>query len=409
MVAIPRGAVMSGNVHLRVTAVALLLTVAAAMKFALPAAQAQTFTTLYNFTGNTDGGMPSAGLSMDRAGNLYGTASAGGNKSCRPTCGTVFKLTPKGSRWVFSRIYAFSGPDGDTPQGGVIVGPDGNLYGTTMHGGASGLGVVFRLQPPPTICKAVLCPWNETVLHSFSGADGASPYFGSLVFDKAGNIFGTATGGGAFGLGAVYELSPSGGGWTQKVIYSFQPGQDAAYPYAGVVFDNAGNLYGTTTGGGTIGYGTVYELSPSNGGWTESVIYDFPGNSGGAEPFGGVIVDGSGNLYGTTFGGTTPAFELSPGNGGWTLKVLHEFDAYEGPAASLSFDSAGDLLGTVAMGTPEVFRLTPSNGQWTLTGFNGSDGASPVSTVIEDAKGNLYATASVGGTSGQGVVFEIMP
>ena len=397
------------NLNLRVTAVALVFMVAAAMNLASPAAQAQTFTTLYNFTGNTDGGMPSAGLSMDRAGNLYGTASAGGNRICRPTCGTVFKLTPKGSGWVFSRIYAFSGMDGDTPEGGVIVGPDGNLYGTTMHGGASELGVVFRLQPPPTICKAFLCSWNETVLHSFSGADGAYPYFGSLVFDKAGNIFGTTSGGGTFGLGAVYELSPSSGGWTEEVIYSFQPGQDAAYPYAGVVFDSAGNLYGTTTGGGTTGSGTVYELSPSNGGWTESVIYDFPGNSGGAIPFGGVIVDGSGNLYGTTFEGTTPAFELSPSDGSWTLKVLHEFDAYEGPAASLSFDSAGDLLGTVAMGSLEVFRLTPSNGQWTLTGFSGSDGGSPVSTVIEDAKGNLYATASVGGTFGQGVVFEIMP
>lgn len=400
---------MSGNVHLRVTAIALVLTLAAAMKVATPAAQAQTFTTLYNFTGNTDGGTPSAGLSMDRGGNLYGTASAGGNKSCHSTCGTVFKLTPKASSWVFSRIYAFSGLDGDTPQGGVIVGPDGTLYGTTTHGGASGLGVVFRLQPPPNICKAILCSWTETVLHSFSGPDGASPYFGSLVFDKAGNIFGTTFGGGAFGLGAVYELSPSSGGWTEKVIYSFQAGQDAAYPYAGVVFDNARNLYGTSTGGGTNGYGTVYELSPSNGGWTESVIYDFPGNSGGVEPFGGVIVDGSGNLYGTTFGGTTPAFELSPANGSWTLKVLYAFDAYEGPAASLSFDSAGNLLGTVAMGSPEVFRLTPSNGQWTLTGFSGSDGASPVSTVIEDANGNLYATASVGGTSNQGIVFEIAP
>ena len=291
---------MRGNMRLRVTAVALVLTVAAASKSASPVAQAQTFTTLYSFTGNTDGGMPSAGLSMDRAGNLYGTASAGGNKSCRPTCGTVFKLTPKASSWVFSRIYAFSGPDGDTPQGGVIVGPDGNLYGTTADGGAFGAGVVFRLQPPPNICKAFLCSWAETVLHSFSGADGAYPYFGSLVFDEAGNIFGTTPGGGMFGLGVVYELSPSGGGWIFSVIHAFPTYTVEDYGPYPLTMDAAVNLYGISGLGGQENEGFLFKLTPSNGGWTYTELYDFVGHLDGCWPQGAPLLDTEGNLYGVT-------------------------------------------------------------------------------------------------------------
>jgi uncharacterized repeat protein (TIGR03803 family) len=394
------------SVHIRTVALALLATMMAGVLVA----QAQTFTTLYSFKGQGDGGTPEGVLSMDRAGNLYGTASTGGNMTCSPACGTVFKLTHKGSGWVFSPIYAFNGPDGDTPQSGVVIGPDGNLYGTTMSGGTFGAGAVFRLQPPPTVCKAVLCPWTETVLHSFSGnPDGSGPGFGPLVFDKTGNIFGTTIGGGDFHEGTVYELSPSNGGWTEKVIYSFQVEPDGNNPEAGLSLDSAGNLYGTTVAGGDNRYGTVFELTPSGSGWTENIIYRFTGGSDGYGPFAGVTLDGSRNLYGASGVGHIAVFELTPSNGGWTFHVLYQLDAIYGPYESLTFGSAGNLLGTVEMGTPEVFRLTPSNGQWTLTGFNGNDGGFPLSNVIEDGSGDLYATGSAGGAHGQGLVFQITP
>lgn len=397
------------SVNTRINTIALVvLAVVATVVAGVSVSQAQTFTTLYNFKGQADGGTPSGVLSMDRAGNIYGAASTGGNETCNPTCGTVFKLSRKGSGWIFSPIYSFHGSDGDTPQSGVIIGPDGSLYGTTAAGGTLGQGVVYRLQPPPIACQAVLCPWTETVLHSFAGnPDGSGLGFGPLAFDKAGNIYGTTIGGGANYEGTVYELSPSNDGWTEKVIYSFQDEPDGNQPEAGVSFDNAGNLYGTTSAGGSGSLGTVFELTPSGSGWTERVLYRFSYGSDGVEPAAGITVDGSGNLYGATGYEFPAVFELTPSNGGWTFQVLYSLNAIYGPWESLSFDSAGNLLGTVEEGNPEVFRLTPSNGQWTLTGFNGSAGAFPVSNVIQDASGNLYASASAGGSNHKGVVFEI--
>lgn len=399
------------NMQMRMVAIVATMVVATIM-VGVPAAQAQTFTTLYTFKGQADGGTPEGVLSMDQAGNLYGTVSTGGNQTCEPTCGAVFKLARKGSGWVLSPIYNFSGPDGDTPRSGVVIGPDGNLYGTTVFGGASGAGVVYRLQPPATACRAALCPWTETVLHSFAGTidDGEGPGYGPLVFDQAGNMYGTTVGGGAYFGGTVYELSPSGGGWTEKVLYSFQGGQHGDQPQGSVAFDTAGNLYGTTTGGGYYySPGTVFELTPSGSGWTENVLYSFPDGSHGYSPEAGVTLDGAGNLYGATGEGSVAVFELTPSNGNWTIQWLYNLDAFYGPNESLSFDPAGNLLGTLYEGTPEVFRLTPSNGQWTLTGFHGTDGGFPISNVLQDASGNLYATATEGGSNHKGLVFEITP
>jgi len=204
----------------------------------------------------------------------------------------------------------------------------------------------------------------------------------------------------------VYELSPSSGGWTEKILYNFQGGQDGIAPYAGVIFDNAGNLYGTAAFGGAYQGGAVYELTPSGLAWTESIIYSFTGQSDGSEPYGGLIFDGSGNLYGTTLVLATTVYELSPSSGSWTLNVLHAFGAYQGSAATLTFDSAGNLYGTLADAAQEVFRLTPSGGQWTLTGFAGDIGAFPLGNVVLDASGNLYTTAA---EFGQGYVFEVTP
>ncbi len=185
--------------------------------------QAQTFTVLHQFSG-PDGAAPVAGLTMDRAGNLYGTALIGGQgfQYCNLGCGTVFKLTHNSSGWVFTPIYIFTGPDGANPQARVVFGPDGALYGTATQGGANGRGVVFQLRPPATFCKAVQCLWTETILHNFAlSNDGSYPGAGDLLFDRAGNIWGTTGDGGDFFSGTVYELVRSNGSWTENVIHSF--------------------------------------------------------------------------------------------------------------------------------------------------------------------------------------------
>ena len=378
---------------------------------------AQTFTVLHSFD-MSDGWEPSAGLSMDQRGNLYGTTSAGGpGNGCGQGggCGTVFQMQRVGSGWVFHLLYTFEGPDGVGPLSRVIFGRDGALYGTTQYGGTQGYGVVFRLSPPPTVCRSVSCPWRETVLHSFGvGTDGARPCYGDLTFDHAGNIFGTTWAGGSFGFGTVYEVSQSTGGWTESVIYSFQGGNDGQGPCAGVTLDNAGNLYGTTIYGGgngcapQPGCGTIYRLAPSASGWTESILYNLgDSESAGSEPVGGLVFDSLGNLYGITNNGGG-VYELTPSGSGWSFSVIYFF-ATLGAYDSLTMDSTGNLYGTLEYGNPEVFRLTQTGGQWMLTGFSGSAGEGPTGSVILDAEGNLYTTAGTGGANDYGVVFEVTP
>ncbi len=368
-------------------------------------ARAQTFTVLHEFTGGADGSSPSAGLTMDRAGNLYGTASLGGDGNN----GTVFKLSRAGSGWILTTLYNFQGgEDGSTPQARVVFGPDGTLYGTTT--GGAGFGTVFNLRPSATACKTALCPWTETVLYRFTGgSDGSLPEFVDLVFDAAGNIYGTTFEGGSEGSGVVFELTRSGEGWTESAIYTFNCLHDGCNPYSGVIFDSAGNLFGTNSAGGADSAGTVYELTPSASGWTETTLLSF-GTMGseGSTPIGGLIFDSQGNLYGTTlFGGTV--FELQRNGTSWAYSELYAYSGFDGPEDSLTMDPAGRLYGTIFGGNPEVLQLTLSNGQWTQTGFNGSAGSEPVGNVILDASGNVYGTASEGGTYNNGVVFEITP
>jgi len=386
---------------------------------AIQAAHAQTYEVIYNFTGGADGRYPLAGLTMDAAGNFYGTTSEGGyfGGGCGPGCGTVFKLEHKGSNWVLFPIYQFHGSDGYYPEARVIFGPDGNLYGTITYGGPSGAGEVFRLQPPATTCNTALCPWSLTVLHAFTGgADGGRPQYGDLVFDEAGNIYGTTPTGGdpICNCGVVYELSPSSGGWTQTVLHRFQPVHDGEGPLAGVTFDSAGNIFGTTASGGISGMyccGAVYELSPAGGGgWTESIIYEFTEENDGGEPYGGLIIDASGNLYGVNLFGVV--YELSPSNGAWTFTPLYTFNnVYEGSFAAPTLDAAGNLYGTLGIANQMVFRLNDTGGDWTLTGFtyNGSGLDIPEGNVILDAGGNVYTTASFGGKHQSGYIFEITP
>jgi uncharacterized repeat protein (TIGR03803 family) len=412
------------DTNVRTAAIAIFqLILLSATIMAAPAAQAQTFSVLHDFTNGTDGGEPQAGLSMDRAGNFYGTASTGGNMAgaCSNQnprgCGTVFKLTRRGSEWVFTTLYTFSGPDGAFPLARVILGPDGSLYGTTSGGGSADQGVVFNLRPSPIPCKTTLCPWKETVLYSFRGStDGAEPTFGDLLFDPAGNIYGTTPHGGQGDNGTVYKLTRSNGGWTETVLYRFQGGAgDGLSPYAGLTFDQDGNLWGATGYGGTYNDGTIYELVPSGNGWTENIVHVFAGGHGGndgANPYAGLILDQSGNFYGATFGvNGTPVvvYELSPSNGAWMFTALHSFQTNQGVIGKLAVDAAGSLYGTVYSDQPEVFKLTPANGSWTLTGSWAGEAENPCGNVILDSSGNLYTTTQGGGPDQVGVVFSIAP
>jgi len=382
-------------------------------------AQAQTFKVLYTFTGGNDGRNPTAGVTMDKAGNLYGTASMGG-----AGYGTVYQLKHKGSGWTFNPLYDFTnGSDGAYPTAPVVFGPDGALYSTTEFG--SNNGNVFKLMPSPTACKTALCPWSEKVLYTCQGGtDGSKPI--GLVFDQAGNIYGTTSAGGAYGEGTAYELTSSGNGWMESALYSFGGDGDGSVPYQSVmIFDNAGNLYGTTYFGGSSNDGTVFQLTPSGSGWIENIIYSFQGGSDGRYPYSGLIFDQSGNLYGTTTdggsGGGGTVFELSPSGGGWTFSVLYSLTGPSGcscgPAWALVMDAAGNLYDTTqgdgAYKLGNVFKLTNTGGSWTYTSLydftGGNDGWFPISGVTLDTSGNLYGTTYYGGTDNSGVLWEITP
>jgi uncharacterized repeat protein (TIGR03803 family) len=388
-------------------------------------AQAQTFQVIHNFTGRADGSEPTGGLTIDKAGNLYGTTNQDGPGSA----GTVFKLAHEGLGWVLAPLYNFTGgSDGAYPAARVVFGPDGSLYGTTTHGGISCLpfdtcGTVFNLKPPFTACKSALCPWTESVLYRFSnGLDGASPN-DEVTFDFAGNMYLTTLYGVVKDAGAVVMLTPSDGSWILSVLHDFTGGNDGDENggSGGVIPDTAGNLYGVTLTGGAYQQGVVFQLSHSGSGWTENVLYSFQGASDGILPTGLLVFDKSGNLYGGTAGGGGTVFELSPANGGRNLTTLYSFTGSNGPTRGVTMDAAGNLCGTTfgdgKYGYGSAFKLTPFNGSWTYTDLydftGGSDGKYVDSHVVFDANGNLYGTAAGGGTgcsgNGCGVVWEITP
>jgi uncharacterized repeat protein (TIGR03803 family) len=337
----------------------------------------------------------------------------------------------------YKNLHTFTkdGAGGAELTGGLVLDAAGNLYGTTAVGGTRDFGTVFKL------AQGSDGRWTETVLHSFVGpGDGSFPG-SSLVFDQAGNLYGTTAEGGPYNRGTVFELSPgSNGRWTESVIYSFCPianCSDGADPISSLVFDQSGNLYGTTRQGGSNLYGTVFELKPKPiGAWTETVLYDFcpvKGCADGQQPYAGVIFDQAGNLYGTTtYGGGTQCggtgcgvvFKLTPNAGGsWTESVLYSFCSLSGcddgifPLDSLVFDQAGNLYGTAELGGTDndglVFELSPSSvGAWTgkvLHTFKGTDGGAPYANLIFDTAGNLYGTTFEGGSGGGGVVFALKP
>lgn len=375
---------------------------------------------LYTFTGGADGGDPSSGLISDKAGNLYGMTYGGGaNRQ-----GTVFELERSNGGWTEVVLHSFNydGVDGYSPEGGLIMDKAGNLYGTTTFGGSQVFGTVFELSPSSN-------GWTESVLYNFTGGtDGGVPGVGSLVFDGEGSLYGTTQSGGAYGYGVVFELSPSSGGWTETVLHSFaETTSDGGYPTS-VVFDSKGDLYGTTTQGGTYERGTVFKLSRSTkGSWKETVLHDFAeDNQDGGIPVSGVTVRG-GDLFGATENGGPgrgTIYELTRLENHWKETRLDKFFANGvdgfGPECVVIFDKAGNLYGTTYGGGRyeygTVFELTRSTTGWKqklLHSFNGTTGGAFLTFgVIRDGKGNLYGTTECGGSdrdcSGYGVVFEIL-
>jgi uncharacterized repeat protein (TIGR03803 family) len=413
-------------------------------------AQAQ-YPVLFNFPNNWMGGLPESSLLLDGAGNLYGTTVLGGGKPNTCTqiyqdCGTVFELSPgSGGTWNYHLLHGFTGDaNGGSPFKSLVQDAAGNLYGTTIDGGDNsacsggqyynvGCGVVFELS------KNSAGQWKETVLYTFKGGtDGANP-FSDLLIDAAGNLYGTTQFGGGLngcskiGCGVAYRLSHTSTGWHETVLRAFASAFGHTAYASGLVQDASGNLYGTTFNGGnqtcSFGCGTVFQLSPTvSGPWNETVLYQFAGGTDGEFPASDLILDASGNLYGTTEEGGTDgvgtAFELSPGSGGsWTETQLFSFNGVSDakfPRSGLLFDTAGNLYGSSIFGGGDtfdcppngcgvVYKLSPGSGGWSesvLYSFNPSLAYDP-NGIIRDAANNLYGTAQ-GGTSGGGVVFRII-
>ena len=400
-------------------------------------------TTLYAFTGNADGAQPEGGVVLDPAGNVYGTTTYGGNfggENCGTAgCGVAFKVDPRGHE---SLLHSFTGPSGDgaNPTEGVTRDSAGRLYGLTPFFQAA----LYELQPSATFCAAVLCPWHESILYNNSdyGQIGDLPT-GIPVLDAQVNVYATSNTGGSGtncdgGCGFVFKVDPQGQATT---IYNFQGGSDGATPTGQLLLAADGSLYGTTVSGGA-GFGTVYKIDADG---NELVVYPFTGGNDGFSPYSGVLTDEQGNLYGTTvvgglhsntcIGGTCGVvFELTPNqNGSWTEHVLYSFlGGPDGgnPYGGLLRDSQGNLYGTTYYGgicqygpyCGTVYKLDSAGNKTTLWNFQcGADGCEPeFGSLVMDQQGSLYGTTSFGGDLsvtnpacleflGCGTVFRLTP
>lgn len=396
-----------------------------------PPAEAQTYTVLHNFTDGSDGSNPTDGVTLQGTSNLFGGAGRA----------ALYRARQMGTGWTLFPIFDFNDTNGLFPAGRVTFGPGGALYGAAGSGGlpectdGAGCGLIYSMRPPSSVCRSVSCPWTETILYEFDPQHGVDGYYptGGLVFDAAGNVYGTTGFGGFFGGGTAFELSPSQGGWTENILHHFgQQQSDGDTPNGHLIFDTAGALIGTTETGGTNGgcfsgnCGVVFKLTHSGSGWTETIVHTFNRASDGGSPANGLISDAAGNLFGVTGeggangGGTV--YELTPSNGGYTFQVLYAFAGIAGSVGLeglLAIDSAGNLYGAGGQGPSGhglVFKLTPANGGWTFTDlhdFTGNDGNLPFDGPTLDGSGNLYGTTYYGGTGpcsgGCGVLYQITP
>jgi uncharacterized repeat protein (TIGR03803 family) len=379
--------------------------------------QSGYFSVIHDFNGS-DGSSPS-GVAIDRAGNLYGPAqSSSGN-------GTVYKLA-QAAGWALSTLYNFiGGASGSAPQG-LIVGPNDNLYGAAEGGlqncSSGYCGFLFGLRPSPTACLSGSCRWTENVLYSFTGPTDAQQGTG-LVSDQAGNLYGVSPSGGTQQQGAVFQLQPSLGGWTESILYSFPGGASGGYP-VDVIVGNDGNLYGMTAGGGTSGGGVVFQLTPSGGSWTESVLYDIPNDTySGSNPH-SLLQDSSGNLFGIYEYSPCCAdidgliFMLTPSNGQWVFTELHHGnqDLSDDFFPNMILDAGGNLWGTgtanAGCAPPAdyayIFELqrVDDNWQYFTPAFWNYTYWTPSGALAMDPQGNLYGTTSLCGAYGQGAVWK---
>jgi uncharacterized repeat protein (TIGR03803 family) len=360
-------------------------------------AQAQTLNVLHSFgVYSNDGSYPQADLIRDSSGNIYGTTEQGGSNDT----GTVFKIDATGNLTILHN-FAGSPNDGAFPVAGLVLDSSGNLYGTTRGGGPSGDGIVFKVATSGN---------NYSILHSFSGSDGAYPY-ASLIMDSSGNLYGTTCDGGVSNDGTVFKLGTSGGNFA--VLHSFSI-TDGAFPVAGLVMDSSGNLYGTAYYGGSSYSGTVFKLAAS-GNFT--VLHNFAGYpNDGAYSLAGLVIDASNNLYGTTSSGGAYAdgmiFKLD--TAGTTYAALYNFSGLDGtcPYSRLILGTSGSLYGTTSYGGSQgngtVFKLdTSGNNFAVLDNFSGGNGANPQAGLLLDPSGNLFGTTYDGGSPDFGTVFEI--
>jgi uncharacterized repeat protein (TIGR03803 family) len=340
-----------------------------------PAAVAVKETVLHRFAGKPDGGWIYSGLIFDSFGNLYGTTNGGGAYGW----GSVFELSPnKDGTWTDKILYSFmGGEDGWEIESKLVLDNSGNLYGTTFWGGnascdnGNGCGLVFELTPNPD------GTWSKTTIHEFNGADGAGPGAG-LIFDSAGNLYGTAADYGFYGKGEVFELTPlEGGTWQETVLYSFSGGKDGAGPEAHLLFDVLGNLYGTTTiGGGPCDCGTVFRLVPKSGEWNFALLHSFTGGKDGGRPaaYTGLALDNLGRLFGATVAGG---------------------------------------LNECGTGCGVVYMLAPTEkGPWketVLHRFQEDKESHPNGDLVFDPVGNLYGTTQNNSFYDYGSVFRLSP
>ena len=394
-------------------------------------AHAQTYSVIHTFTGQ-DGQSPYAGVAL-KAGILYGTTLDNGYSTGWGTIyqlrqqgsswvfGTIFTFPADRSGGAY-------------PYAGVVFGPDNRPYGITSYGGSNDHGAVFSLTPPVSLCRTAKCSegnWTENVLYRFAGSpDGSMPLYGNVTFDAKGNLYGTTAWGGAYyNSGTVFQMTKAGNTWTETPLYSFdffdKPANGGA-PQNGVILDPIGNLFGTTLNGGNADYGTVFELTNVPGvGWQESVLYSFQGTTDGTYPYAGLVADSSGNLYGASTdggsGGGGTVFELSPSGNTWTFKLLYSFSGQPGnncgPWGTLTMDASGNLYGTTkcsgANQFGNVFELANTQNGWVYTSLHdfagGSDGANPIGSVAIDTDGTLYGTSRLGGFQNNGLVWTIKP
>ncbi len=386
------------------------------------AAWASTEKVLWNFAGGKDGSDPwSNYFTADAKGNLYAATASGGTDSD----GVVFMLTPTGKETILYEFKGQASGDGAYPHGRLAFDAKGNIYGTTQSGGTNGTGTVYELTHGSS-------GWKEKVLYTFSASgqtDGSNPSAG-MVIASDGTMYSTAANGGAYGAGAAFSLKKTSKGWKQTVIHSFNYPADGGFLYDGLMADAAGNLYGVAPSGGTAGYGVVYRLSQTKKGWVETVIYNFTNQNGDGSGLYWIdlISDSAGNIYGaTSFGGTNTTgtvWELvhSKSKKTYSEKILYEFGTSGGgdgnnPYGGLVMDSKGNLYGTTLNGGTDnfgaVYKVAKSGKKWQETVLHsfvgGTDGEQPTGNLYIDSTDKLYGLAETGGKSNLGIAYRITP